>query len=94
MWKSPVNHDPQTRVRVDPALRFAPNLTGEILGRRILTVNEVACELRCSKAHVHHLINGQVNGVCPLPSLRLGRRRLVLKASFEEWLRTSERHRG
>jgi hypothetical protein len=58
----------------------------------ILTVIEVARELRCSKAHVHHLIAGSVRGVAPLPSLWLGRRRLVLRASFDAWLKTSEKH--
>jgi len=57
----------------------------------VLTVPEVAEELRCSKAHVHNLINGKVSGVArPLPSLRLGRRRLVRRASFEAWLVTNE----
>ena len=62
--------------------------------KQVLTVIEVAAELRCSKAHVHHLIAGIVRGVRPLPSLWLGRRRLILRASFEEWLRTSERNPG
>ncbi len=60
----------------------------------ILTVPEVAHELRCSKAHVHNLIHGKVRGVRPLPSLWLGRRRLVLRTSFEEWLRGSEQNHG
>jgi excisionase family DNA binding protein len=60
----------------------------------VLTVAEIARELRCSKAHVHHLIAGTVRGVRPLPSLGLGRRRLILRASFEEWLRSSEHNRG
>ena len=53
---------------------------------RVLTVTETARLLRCSKAHVHHLIAGTVPGVRPLPSLWLGRRRLILRASFEEWI--------
>ena len=57
----------------------------------ILTVPEVALALRCSKAHVHHLIRGSVPGVRPLPSLWLGRRRLILRASFEEWVRANEK---
>jgi hypothetical protein len=61
---------------------------------KILTVAETARELRCSKAHVHHLIAGSVRGVRPLPSLWLGRRRLILRASFEEWLRASEQCPG
>lgn len=76
--------------------------TGEISGHvmasvetvRVLTVTEAARELRCSKAHVHHLIAGTVPGVAPLPSLWLGRRRLILRTSFEEWLRGSEQNHG
>ena len=60
----------------------------------VLTVAEVAAELRCSKAHIHHLIAGKVRGVRPLPSLWLGRRRLILRASFEEWVRANEQHPG
>lgn len=61
---------------------------------RVLTVPEAARLLRCSKAHVHHLIAGKVPGVTPLPSLWLGRRRLILKTSFEQWLQGSERNHG
>ena len=60
----------------------------------LLTVAEVAKELRCSKAHVHHLIAGKVPGVRPLPSLWLGRRRLILRTSFEAWLTANEQHPG
>ena len=61
---------------------------------RLLTVAEAATELRCSKAHVHHLIAGKVRGVRPLPSLWLGRRRLVLRASLDEWVRANEKTPG
>ena len=57
----------------------------------ILTTREVARELRCSKAHVHNIINGKVPGTVPLPSITLGRRRLVRRASLNEWLRANER---
>jgi len=60
----------------------------------VLTVAEVAAELRCSKAHIHHLIAGKVRGVRPLPSLWLGRRRLILRASFDEWMRATEQCTG
>jgi excisionase family DNA binding protein len=50
----------------------------------------VARELRCSKPHVYHLIKGSVDGVRPLRSLRLGRRRLVRRASLEQWISTNE----
>jgi excisionase family DNA binding protein len=58
---------------------------------RVLTVVEVSGLLRCSKAHVHNLINGKVPGVAPLPSLSLGRRRLVRRESLVQWLAASER---
>lgn len=58
---------------------------------RVMTVPEVAAHLRCSKAHVHNLINGKVPGLLPLPSLSLGRRRLVRTASLQEWIARNER---
>lgn len=58
---------------------------------RVLTVIEVAALLRCSKAHVHNLINGKVPGVPPLPSLCLGRRRLVLEATLANWIIRTQR---
>ena len=60
-------------------------------GARVLTVIEVSAILRCSKAHVHNLINGKVQGVSPLPSLRLGRRRLVRRESLQQWIAQNER---
>jgi excisionase family DNA binding protein len=54
-------------------------------------VPEAARLLRCSKAHVHHLIAGKVPGATPLPSLWLGRRRLILRQSFEAWVKANER---
>ena len=56
----------------------------------ILTVIEVARELRCSKSHVHHLIEGTVRGMPPLPSIWLGRRRLVLRSSLDRWIKANE----
>ena len=56
----------------------------------ILTVIEVARELRCSKSHVHHLIEGRVQGMSPLPSLWLGRRRVVRRSSLDQWIKANE----
>jgi len=84
-----------TRIRkTDSSLIDGPVLASSSPASRILTVAEIARELRCSRAHVHHLIAGTVPGVRPLPSLWLGRRRLILRASFEEWLRSSEQNHG
>jgi hypothetical protein len=59
--------------------------------RDILTVSEVAVELRCSKAHVCKSINGLVQGVTPLPAISMGRRKLVRRSSLENWKRENER---
>lgn len=60
----------------------------------LLTAAEVARELRVSKAHVHNLINGKVQGALPLPSVTLGRRRLIRRTSLKQWLRANERTLG
>ena len=57
---------------------------------QVMTVPEVASELRCSKAHVHNLINGKVRDAKPLPSVRIGRRRLVRRSSLDEWIGANE----
>jgi len=57
----------------------------------ILTVKEVAEELRCSKAHVCNAINGKVKGVSPLPAISMGRRKLVRRNSLEQWKQANEK---
>ena len=57
----------------------------------ILTVVEVAKDLRCSKAFVYNAINGHVHGVSPLPAIAMGRRRLVRRSSLEAWKQANER---
>lgn len=57
----------------------------------VLTVRDVAQDLRCSKAHVHKLIRGAVYGVSSLPAIHMGRRWVVLRSSLEMWKRANER---
>ena len=57
----------------------------------ILTIPEVAADLRCSRAHVYNVINGIVQGVSPLPAIAMGRRKLVRRSSLEQWKRANER---
>jgi hypothetical protein len=53
-----------------------------VTGRgQILTVAEVALELRCSKAHVYNVIAGKVDGVRALPAISMGRRKLVRRGA-------------
>jgi len=57
----------------------------------ILTVADVAAELHCSKAHVLNAIAGKLKNVTPLPSISLGRRKLVRRSSLVTWLEANER---
>jgi excisionase family DNA binding protein len=56
----------------------------------LLTLAQVARELRCSKGHVQNLIHGRVARTRPLPSIALGRRRLVRFTRLREWVRANE----
>ena len=56
----------------------------------ILTLAEVAKVLRCSKAHVSHLINGRLSGVPPLPTVPFGRRRVVRRETLMAWMKARE----
>jgi hypothetical protein len=51
----------------------------------ILTANEVAADLRCSKTQVYRLMNGYVEGVTVLPHLALGRKKVVPRSVLEHW---------
>lgn len=56
----------------------------------ILTAGEVAAELRCSKAQVHKLINGEVKGCPKLRAISIGRKRVIRRSSLEAWKQESE----
>jgi predicted DNA-binding transcriptional regulator AlpA len=57
----------------------------------ILTAKEVAAELRCSRAQVYKLINGEVPGIHKLPAIPLGKKKkVVMRSSLEAWKRTIE----
>ena len=56
----------------------------------ILSITEVALNLRCSKAHVYNAINGKITGVSQLPAIPMGRRRLVRRSSLESWKAANE----
>jgi len=56
----------------------------------VLTIAEVARGLRCSKAHVHNIINGKVHDLPPLPVLRVGRRVLIRHEALKAWMLSLE----
>ncbi len=79
--------NPSTAALVETA---APSHRISIPHADVCTVAEVAVALRCSKAHVHNLIKGKVRGAERLPSIRLGRRRLVRLEGLADWLSRNE----
>ena len=56
----------------------------------VLTVADVAKVLRCSRAHVCKIINGQVKGTAPIPAIAVGRRKIVRRESLLHWMSQSE----
>jgi hypothetical protein len=72
----------------DPSLH-GTNLPAERLPE-ILTIPEVAQVLRCSKAHICKIINGEVAGTRQLPSITLGRRKVVRRSTLLQWLSDNE----
>lgn len=65
---------------------IASNGTDLAVLPHVLTITEVATFLRVSKATVSKLARGQVRGVAPLPVVRLGRRIIVRRDAFLDWL--------
>jgi excisionase family DNA binding protein len=57
----------------------------------IMTIEEVAADLRCSMPHVYKAIKGKVAGVSALPAIAMGRKKLVRRSALERWKRTNER---
>ena len=57
----------------------------------VLTVGEVASELRCSDAHVYNATKGKVSGVSTLRAIQMGRRVLIRRSSLEIWKQENER---
>ena len=52
----------------------------------LMTPEEAAKELRCSRAHVYNVLAGKVPSLPPLPVIRVGRRTLIRRVMFREWL--------
>ena len=56
----------------------------------ILSIHEVAANLRCSKAHVCNAVAGRVPGCPPIPAVPLGRRKLVRRKTLAAWIERNE----
>jgi excisionase family DNA binding protein len=84
---TPTNPNMRGGAISSPIARPSATFTSD---RQILTVAEVALELRCSKAHVYNVIAGKVDGVRALPAISMGRRKLVRRSALEHWMETNE----
>jgi len=58
----------------------------------VMTIPEVAAELRCSRSHVYKLLEGRVPDVSPIPHICLGRKKLVRREALERWKLQIENH--
>jgi hypothetical protein len=56
----------------------------------VLTINDVANLLRCSKAHVCNVLKGRVPGLPKLTHFAMGRRKLVRREWLEEWMEANK----
>jgi excisionase family DNA binding protein len=56
----------------------------------ILTINEIATILRCSKTHVSHVLAGKVRGLPKLTHISMGRRKLVRREWLDEWMENNK----
>jgi hypothetical protein len=60
--------------------------------RSWLSLAEAAAVIGCSKATLHRLRRGEIDGVPRLPTVQVGKRKwVVLKASVAEWQHENER---
>jgi excisionase family DNA binding protein len=57
----------------------------------ILTINQVAEILHCSKTHVSNVLNGKIADLPPLPHFSMGRRKLIRREWLDAWLETYRR---
>lgn len=57
---------------------------------RILTINDVAAILRCSKTHVSHVLAGKVAGIPKLTHISMGRRKLIRRSWLDQWMEANK----
>ncbi|MGI9071800.1 MAG: helix-turn-helix domain-containing protein [Bryobacteraceae bacterium] len=56
----------------------------------ILTIEEVAKALRCSKAHVQNALGGRLRGLPRLMHLPMGRRKVVRREWLQQWVEANK----
>ena len=68
----------------------AQDMMPNAIRHEILTMVEAAAILRCSKAHLCHLLQGKVQGVPLLPFVAIGRRKLIRRIALMRWIESVE----
>lgn len=56
----------------------------------LLTLNEAARELRCSRSLLYKIRRGGIGGLPPLPLFRIGRKTFIRTCQLQAWIRTLE----
>ena len=56
----------------------------------LLTIADVAEVLHVSKAHVSNAVAGRLRGCAPIPSVSIGRRKLVRRETLLSWIEANE----
>jgi excisionase family DNA binding protein len=52
----------------------------------VLTLEQAARLMQCSKAHLLNVLHGRVSNVPPIPCVRIGRRILLRPEAVQRWL--------
>ena len=72
-------------------LNFADDQINKLEIRdEILTAKDIATELRISTAQVYKVMNGKVKGCTRLPTICVGRKKVVRRSAFEKWKQENE----
>jgi excisionase family DNA binding protein len=56
----------------------------------MLTIQEVAKVLRCSKTHVQNALEGKVQGLSRLMHLAMGRRKVIRRDWLQQWMEANK----
>jgi excisionase family DNA binding protein len=56
----------------------------------VLTIDDVAAILRCSKTHVLNVLAGKVPGIPRLTHIAMGRRKLVRREWLDQWMESNK----
>jgi Helix-turn-helix domain len=95
---SPFIPQPIRNARGDKSAIQYPSETEALPRSKVLNLAEAAALVRCSRAHLSNIVNGKVQGIPRLPTVRIGRRVLFRRESLELWLQEVEsmtvRHSG